>query len=162
MAIPVVLTSSTSSLQMKTPLCMSASDTPVMQLATNRRLQQCLQITITQLGPHNSTMITLAHVIRRREPKMERCQRLLLCPEVGFWLATKQFDWLISHEYVATDPAEAVLLADKLVTHWRRLGNAIKPRKLKQSSNNKLLTDKVSFILSNKVSNMLLYGLITV
>ena len=80
MAIPVVLTSSTRSLQTETLLCMSASDAPVTQLATNRRLQQCLQITITQLGPHNSTMITLAHDVRRREPKMERCERLLLCP----------------------------------------------------------------------------------
>ena len=80
MAIPVVLTSSTRSLQTKTLLRMSASDAPVTQLATNRRLQQCLQITITQLGPHNSTMITLAHDVRRREPKMERYQRLLLCP----------------------------------------------------------------------------------
>ena len=95
-------------------------------------------------------------------PKWSVAKGSYFAPEVGFWLATKQFDWLISHEYVATDPADAVLLADKLVTHWRRLGNAIKAWKLKQSSDNKLSTDKVSFILSNKVSNVLWYGLITV
>ena len=95
-------------------------------------------------------------------PKWSVGKGSYFAPEVGFWLATKQIDWLISHEYVATDPADAVLLADYMVRHWRRLGNAIKAWKLKQSSDNKLSTDEVSFILSNKVSNLLWYGLLTV
>ena len=82
-----------------------------------------------------------------------------------FWPSQVRFaQGAFGRGYVLTryHPADAVLLADKLVTHWRRLANEINAWKLKQSSDNKLSTDKVSFILSNKVSNVLWYGLITV
>ena len=67
-------------------------------------------------------------------PKWSVTKSFHFAPELGFWVVTEQSDSLIDNEYVATDPTNAVLLADKLVTHWRRLGDAIKAWKLKKSS----------------------------